>query len=182
MKHQVRIIGGRFRGKKITFPDSIGLRPTPDRIRETLFNWLMHTTPESRCLDAFAGSGALGFEAASRGASSVVLLEKEINVYRYLEQAIQTFTQVNIAVKHEDALDYLARCKAPFDVVFLDPPFACNLIPRAVHAIEHADCLKSGGMLYVESEQPISLNPEHWQGLKAKKAGMVYYALFKKLG
>ena len=120
---QIRIIGGLWRGRKLPVLNSEGLRPTTDRIKETLFNWLMFDVNERRCLDLFAGSGSLGFEALSRGASQVVMVEKDHQVAQQLSQNLARLPQAPATVVNTDAMRYLASSATPFDLVFLDPPF-----------------------------------------------------------
>ena len=136
--NQLRLIGGRFRGRRLPFPDQPGLRPTPDRVRETLFNWLAPVIVGARCLDAFAGSGALGFEAASRGAGEVVLIERSPLVARQLQVNAQTLGAAEVRIQQADTLQWLAAAGHPFDIVFLDPPFADDLLmPAIAHLAEH---------------------------------------------
>ncbi len=181
MKQTVRIIGGKHRGKKVTFPDTNGLRPTPNRVRETLFNWLMHYIQGADCLDAFAGSGALGFEAHSRGAHEVTLLEKTQSIFSNLKQQINVFKTGAIHPIKTDTLSYLQRSPKAFDIIFLDPPFnGLNLLEHCIYAIEEREILKPHGLLYVESAHPVTLNEIYWETLKTKKAGLVYYALHQK--
>ncbi|KTD49852.1 methyltransferase [Legionella rubrilucens] len=180
MKQQVRIIGGKFRGRKIDFPDAQGLRPTPDRVRETLFNWLMHDIRGARCLDAFAGSGALGFEAFSRGAARVTLVEQNRLVFNHLLAVSRTFETSQLSVIHSDALTFLSNTRDTFDLVFLDPPFAQSLHEACFTLLEQSDCLPSGGLVYAESPELLTLDPTKWQALKSKQAGRVFYTLYKK--
>ena len=179
MKQKVNIIGGKYRGKHLAFPDSEGLRPTPSRIRETLFNWLMHSIAGARCLDAFSGSGALGFEAISRGASDVVLVEKSVSVYKNLIQIAQTFHDANIEVIHGDAVGYLQSKVPAFDIIFLDPPFKDNIYTLTIQLIVNSSLLKTNGYLYVESPSPLTLDLDHWTQLKSKRAGNVVYSLYQ---
>lgn len=179
--NQVRIIAGQWRGRKLTFPDSAGLRPTADRIRETLFNWLMPVLPGASCLDLFAGSGALGFEAASRGAASVVLVERDAVVVSALRENRQRLSAQATQVIQQDARNYLAGPPRPFDVVFLDPPFArAEQLQHAVEDLSHQDWLKRDARIYLETAAkapPLSL-PEGWRLLKQKQAGQVRYQLY----
>lgn len=177
----VRIIGGRYRGKLLTFPTTEGLRPTSDRIRETLFNWLMHDIHNARCLDAFAGSGALGFEAYSRGAAEVVLIESMPQVYRNLQQIATSFHTPHLQVIHTSAMDYLQQQRAEYDIVFIDPPFSQPQLFECIHLLEQRHTLVDAGLLYVESPQEIPLDSTLWQLLKLKKAGAVTYALYQKI-
>jgi len=180
LKQVIRIIGGKFRGKKLYFPDVEGLRPTPDRVRETLFNWLMHDIHGARCLDAFAGSGALGLEAFSRGASQVTFVEKNTTAYAQLEKNIQLFSSDALQSRLQDACDFMRTTKECFDLVFLDPPYLHNLWPACLSILETAAVLKPGGLLYMESPQLISTNENTWETIKLKTAGQVFYGLFRK--
>jgi 16S rRNA (guanine966-N2)-methyltransferase len=181
MNQTIRIIGGKFRGKKLQFPTSDGLRPTPDRVRETLFNWLMHDIREARCLDAFAGSGAIGFEAHSRGAAHVVLLEESPLVYNNLLKIASTFSSPDITVKKIDACKFLQHSNEQFDIVFLDPPFAKNYLPLCLEALAASDVLKPHGLLYIESPHEISVDQTVWQQIKLKRAGQIIYSLYRKI-
>lgn len=180
MKQIIRIIGGQFRGRKISFPDIPGLRPTPDRVRETLFNWLMHDIRNKRCLDAFAGSGALGFEALSRGAKQVVMVEQSAKAFDYLMQQARQFSSPELKIIKGDALCYLKQANEQYDIIFLDPPFAKNYLPACIHALEQSNVLASDGLLYVESPIEIALDANYWRQLKLKRSGQVVYALYQK--
>lgn len=181
MKQGVRIIGGHHRGKNITFPDELGLRPTPSRIRETLFNWLMNTIRGAHCLDAFAGSGALGFEAWSRGASNVTLLEHNRVTAAHLKKQAAAFGSNMLHVIHIDAISYLQNKTNEFDIIFLDPPFGKpELLLESITCLETSPTLHPGGLLYIESSEALTLNPSLWETLKFKKAGNVIYGLHKK--
>ncbi|KTC76048.1 putative methylase [Legionella birminghamensis] len=181
MKNTVRIIGGKFRGKKINFPSSEGLRPTPDRVKETLFNWLMHSINGKRCLDAFAGSGSLGFEALSRGAAHVVFLEASKPVIEQLRKTAAAFPANDIQIIHTDARLYLKKCQQSFDLIFLDPPFSDNLQEACIQDIAEANLLVRGGFLYVESPVSLALETTQWKLLKVKQAGQVFFSLYEKL-
>lgn len=178
MKQKVRIIGGLYRGKQLSFPAIEGLRPTPDRVRETLFNWLMNETKGSYCLDAFAGSGALGLEAFSRGASHVTFIEHHDQTHAHLKKTIALFNTSQLKVLREDTFTYFARSKEQFDLIFLDPPFSQDLIARCLALIFNKNLLKKEGMVYCESASSLPLDP-NWQQLKAKQAGQVYYGLYR---
>lgn len=180
MKQVIRIIGGLYRGKKLHFPDIEGLRPTPDRVRETLFNWLMNDIKGSYCLDAFAGSGALGLEAYSRGANQVVLIEQSHIAFSQLQKNISHFHSSNLVLKKTDTLLYLQQTKEQFDIIFLDPPFAKNFIPQCLEHILQYNVLKPGGLVYIESPNFIETNPLQWLEIKSKKAGQVFYSLLQK--
>ncbi|MBA2651171.1 MAG: 16S rRNA (guanine(966)-N(2))-methyltransferase RsmD [Tatlockia sp.] len=181
MKHTVRIIGGRYRGKKLHFPDIEGLRPTPDRVKETLFNWIMHEVRGARCLDAFAGSGALGFEAFSRGAKQVVLVESSPQAYTNLKQIAASFKANNIAIINARAEDYFQKAQEPFDIIFLDPPFAKNYLPSCLDILANSNLLIKGGLIYIESESKQEISPLHWRERKFKQAGQVCYSLYEKI-
>lgn len=181
MKQVVRIIGGIYRGKKLPFPDVEGLRPTPDRVRETLFNWLMHDIRDARCLDAFAGSGALGFEALSRGSREVVLLEQSPKAYDHLDKIITSFNSPKLKLIKTDAVQFLQMRQKEFDIIFLDPPFAQNYLPQCLSGITMYHSLKKGGLVYIESPTPTQLDETQWRSIKIKKAGQVFYALYEKL-
>jgi 16S rRNA (guanine966-N2)-methyltransferase len=181
MKQVVRIIGGRHRGKKIAFPEALGLRPTPSRIRETLFNWLMHPIRGARCLDAFAGSGALGFEAWSRGATQVTFIESSHASFLSLKKQAHAFDDATLNIIEGDVLAYLNSTSSQFDIVFLDAPFdAPHLLDNSIMLLEKNNLLAKHGFVYTESSQPITPPEQHWETLKAKKAGLVYYALHQK--
>lgn len=181
MKQVIRIIGGLYRGKKLHFPSVEGLRPTPDRVRETLFNWLMNDIKESRCLDAFAGSGALGLEAFSRGASNVVFLENSPKAYANLQKNINQFNSPNLKLIKGDALHFLKNSSEQFDIIFLDPPFAAEYIPQCLEEIARSTILPAGGTVYLESPKIISINENQWRQIKLKQAGQVMYGLIMKL-
>ncbi|KTC91912.1 16S rRNA (guanine(966)-N(2))-methyltransferase RsmD [Legionella cincinnatiensis] len=181
MKHSIRIIGGIYRGKKLSFPTEEGLRPTPDRVRETLFNWLMHDIREARCLDAFAGSGALGLEAFSRGAGRVVFLEQSPKAFTHLQKVISAFNSPKLKLLKTDALSYLKQSQEEFDLIFLDPPFAKNYLPQCIADITHSQIIKTGGLVYLESAVAIHLDEQDWRQVKMKQAGQVAYGLFEKL-
>ncbi len=153
--NQLRIIGGEWRSRRLRFADAPGLRPTPDRVRETLFNWLAPDLPGARCLDLFAGSGALGFEAASRGAAGVVLVERAAGVVRRLrENAALLDAGARLRVVQADALRFLAGPPEPFDILFLDPPYGKDLIEPALRALERG-WLAPGAVLYLEAERTL---------------------------
>ncbi len=180
MKQTIRIIGGQFRGKKLHFPAIEGLRPTPDRVRETLFNWLMHDICDAHCLDAFAGSGALGFEAFSRGAAKVSLLEKDPRAHANLLKLALSFHSSKLTVSKIDATEFLQQTNEHFNIVFLDPPFAKNYLPLCIATLANTNVLQQGGLLYIESSQKIVVDESIWQQLKLKEAGQVVYGLYKK--
>ena len=175
---QVRIIGGEHRGRKLPFADLPGLRPTGDRIRETLFNWLQPGITGARCLDLFAGSGSLGIEAASRGAGQVVMLDTANPVVRQLEENRKQLKLEQVSVIRADALQWLEQSPVPFDVVFLDPPFSADLLGPLCHKLNQG-WLADNARIYMEDEvsRPLPVLPEGWQLLKDKCAGQVRYGL-----
>lgn len=181
MKQSIQIIGGIYRGKKISFPDSIDLRPTPNRIRETLFNWLMQDIRGACCLDAFAGSGALGFEAFSRGASHVTFVEQTPLVQTHLQHLINQFASPKLNLVKNDALMYLKNTKEQYNIIFLDPPFSQNLIPQCLQAIKDNKVLQPDGLVYIESAEAITIDQNQWQQLKLKRAGQVAYSLLRNI-
>lgn len=159
-------------------PQYIELRPTPDRVRETLFNWLQTQVPGADCLDLFAGTGALGFEAASRGARSVVLVEQEYDLIKGLMQMKQILQADNVEVAGQEALAWLRHCDRTFDIIFLDPPFASDLLSESLAHIANRAILRTDGLIYVElgARQPV---PSAWQIHKQTRAGKVRAALLK---
>jgi 16S rRNA (guanine966-N2)-methyltransferase len=175
----LRIIGGTWRGRKLRFPASEAIRPTPDRVRETLFNWLGAAVRGAQCLDLFAGSGALGLEALSRGAAQVTFVERDANAARALSMLLTEWQAANARVERADALRYLAGVARPLDIVFLDPPFASQLLSQAAVLLDERHWLKSGALIYVECAACDDLPqlPASWQPLKAKQAGEVGYHL-----
>lgn len=177
----MRIIGGLYRGKKLQFPEVEGLRPTPDRVRETLFNWLMNDIHNARCLDAFAGSGALGFEAFSRGASEVVFIEQSASAYANLKKIIAQFASPKLKLIKADTRLYLQQQSTPFDIIFLDPPFAENYISQCLNDIVANQLIRQGGLVYCEAAAAINWDEKEWRQLKLKQAGQVIYGLFEKL-
>jgi 16S rRNA (guanine966-N2)-methyltransferase len=178
----LRIIGGRWRGRKLRFPQSAAIRPTPDRVRETLFNWLAAATPGARCLDLFAGSGALGLEALSRGAAHVTFVEQDEAAARELRARLAEWGAGDAHVVRGDAVRYLGGTARPFDIVFLDPPFASDLLARAAALLEERQWLRGGALIYLEcaAREGLPALPQGWQTLKAKQAGEVGYYLFAR--
>jgi 16S rRNA (guanine966-N2)-methyltransferase len=179
-RNSVRIIGGGWRGRRVSFPDIPGLRPTPDRVRETLFNWLQHDLVGARCLDLFAGSGALGLEALSRGAIEVVFVEQAVAAARALqEQLIRFGADRKARVVEMGATRYLRAAAQPFDIVFLDPPFGRDALAEYVPMLDAGNWVKVGGLVYLENEKTAGVPelPTHWELLKSKTAGEVGYHL-----
>nr|WP_246194628.1 16S rRNA (guanine(966)-N(2))-methyltransferase RsmD [Allochromatium palmeri] len=176
----MRLIGGRHRGRRLSFPDQPGLRPTPDRVRETLFNWVAPLIEGARCLDLFAGSGALGFEALSRGAGDVVLIERAAAVARQLRLNAELLGAANLQVHQADALAWLETTPGtPFDLVFLDPPFAEDLLAPAIERLDRHGWLVPESRVYLEAPVHVGFPPlpESWELIRDKTAGQVRYGL-----
>lgn len=178
---QLRIIGGTWRSRRLPVLQEEGLRPTTDRVRETLFNWLQNDLPGSRCLDLFAGSGALGLESASRGAEEVVMIEKSITAFKVLQQNVDKLKAVQIKLLNQDALLYLKQAKSiteplNFDIVFLDPPYQSNFLPTIIGLL----VLAVGTKVYLESQKGDDIEtPSNWLLLKDKTAGQIHYRLYE---
>jgi len=181
-RNRVRIIGGECRGRLIDFPDGDGLRPTGDRVRETLFNWLQPIIAGARCLDLFAGSGALGLEAASRGAAQVAMIEKSSKVAQRLRRNIDLLGLGDrVQLIREDALVWLDGPPSSYDVVFVDPPFADGLVPQLLDRLSRGGWLRRGGYVYLEQDRGRALAavPEGWRVAREGKAGQVVYRLLR---
>ena len=177
LPREVRLIGGSLRRSKLPVLDRPGLRPTPDRVRETLFNWLGHDLAGWRVLDAFAGSGALGFEAASRGAAEVLLLERDVQLVDSLRASRQRLGTTTLQVQQAEALRWMAAC-APqcYELVLLDPPFDASLGPAAAAAA--ARLMVTGGYVYLEGSQWLDESPTGMTEHRRLKAGAVHAQLF----
>ena len=172
--NRVRIIAGKWRSRLVRFPPVAALRPTPDRVRETLFNWLGQRLDDLACLDLFAGSGALGFEALSRGAARVVMVERDRAVAKALRESARAL-DADAEVVESDALAFVQKTAERFDVAFLDPPFASDLAARALTALPR--CLGPGARVYVESAERLDPGPPYAL-LREDRAGAVRYALY----
>jgi 16S rRNA (guanine966-N2)-methyltransferase len=175
-KGVLRIIGGKYRSRRLRVPERPGLRPTPDRVRETLFNWLGQDLSDLACLDLFAGSGALGFEAASRGAALVAMVEKDRVALAELERNRTALGAAQVEIHGGDASAFLARPGVRFDVVFLDPPFRQNALPALLEALPAR--LRPAARVYLESDAPVAAVPP-WTELKRARAGQVNYQLLR---
>ena len=184
MSNKLRIIGGNWRSRCINFVDAPGLRPTPARVRETVFNWLRNDLIGSRCLDLYAGSGALSFEAASREAKSVVQVENNPQACRALKENAIALAAGQIQIVQSDVFRYLAGEAEAFDVVFIDPPFAQDLVVQTCQWLEDKGWLSPHAKIYVETESTLKLTgiPPNWRLLKSKTAGEVGYCLFERVG
>ncbi len=174
----LRIIGGTWRSRRLRLPQSAGLRPTPDRVRETVFNWLQPWIAAAECLDLFAGSGAFGLEALSRGAARAVLVEREPAVVSALRANAADLNAIGAEVVPDDAIRYLQRPAQAFDIVFLDPPYRSGLLETGCAMLAERGWIKAGGLIYLETpadqEPPM---PESWTLLRSKRAGQVGYHL-----
>ncbi len=179
---QIRIIGGQWRGRKLPVPDSQGLRPSTDRARETLFNWLAPYLAGARCLDCYAGSGALGFEALSRHAHDVTLLELQRPVAKQLAENIVVLKAQNIELIHCDTLQWLTQPASSYDIVFIDPPFRKGLLEQTMHLLEKYHWLTPEAFIYTESEvehkEPSP--PLTWHLYREKVTGQVVSRLYQR--
>jgi 16S rRNA (guanine(966)-N(2))-methyltransferase RsmD len=173
----VRIIGGLWRSRLIEFPDAADLRPTPDRVRETLFNWLGQDLNGMACLDLFAGSGALGFEALSRGAASVVMVEKHPAALRALRENAQKLGAANLTLVRGDALEFARGARSRFDVVFVDPPYRLGMQATALDLLR--GLLAQGGRVYLEGDAAFEA-PRGWAIFKRARAGNVHFHLLAR--
>lgn len=186
MAGKIRIISGRWRGRRIPVPIRPDLRPSGDRARETLFNWLAPKIAGARCLDLFAGTGILGLEAASRGAARVVLVEKDLALVRSLEEIRQNWPESDsLEIVHADALAWLARADGPFDIVFIDPPFAGRLREQALEALTRPGLLAPDARVYVESGLTDGGDRDEvckqvWRILRDKRVGRVRIRLLAR--
>lgn len=182
----VRIIGGTWRGRKLSFPETEGLRPTPDRVRETLFNWLQGYLPGARCLDLFSGSGALGLEALSRGAASVTFVDQATEVVNHLRSNIHQLKAQNAEVVAASAVNWLDSRQPDeeirYDLVFMDPPFHKGLVEPVCEMLERRNLLREDAMIYIETERSLALDrlPASWRLHREKTAGQVTYRLFMR--
>ena len=178
---QLRIIAGSWRGRKLAVLDLEGLRPTPDRVRETVFNWLHPHLGQSRCLDLFAGTGALGLEAASRGAEHVSLVELNSKAAMQLGTHCQTLSAEQCEVHNQAASDFLNQNQQQYDIVFIDPPYQSDYWSEVAEQLIATGSLADDALIYLE--YPTQLNkpvlPTQWQLIKEKKAGAVNYCLFR---
>ncbi len=180
-KNEFRIIAGQWRRRRLKFPPLPGIRPSPDRVRETLFNWLMHRIAGARCLDLFAGSGALGLEALSRGAASVLFIDQERQVVDALRTHLETLNAANGEVLHSDALAFLHAPQQVFDIVFLDPPFASPLLAEAAQALEEYGWLAPQAQVYMEYPKgTLPLLPATWEMIREGHAGRVAFGLARE--
>lgn len=179
--NSLRIIGGKWRGRRLSFPAAAGLRPTHDRIRETLFNWLMQDIHGANCLDLFAGSGALGMEALSRGATHVTFVESQREVCQSLKHNLKQCAAANATVIHSDFCHLTAaQLQPPFDIVFVDPPFKTGLAAKAIQWLIENHVLAANARIYLETEKD-GMNvvlPENWHQSRHKSTSTIDYYLF----
>ena len=177
-----RIISGKWRRRRLRFSDCGPARPTPDRVKETLFNWLGSRVDGAACLDLFAGSGSLGFEAASRGAASVTMVEIEASLASYLRNESERLGAVGIDIVRGDALRWLRGTRGPFDIVFLDPPFSTPLLERSCRSLSASACLAPDALIYLECERARAVPPlpEGFEVFRAGHAGKLRYHLARR--
>lgn len=175
--NRVRIIGGEWRSRLISFPSQQHLRPTPDRVRETLFNWLGQNLAGKTCLDLFAGSGALGFEAASRGAKRVVMVERDAATFGALQTARAQLDAAAVEIKRADALEFMRSDGERYGIIFLDPPFEAGYLPRLLPLLPPH--MSPGALVYCESAVRLEL-PAGWEAWRRGRAGQVTFQLLKR--
>ena len=180
MTNEIKIIAGVFKGKKITVPQLDDLRPTPNRLRESLFNVLQFDIQASDCLDAFAGTGALGLEAFSRGANAITFIENNPLAIKYLKKTIQNFSNTRLTLIQQDCLAYLQSCQKTFDIIFLDPPFKQDLWQSCCDIIVDRKLLNAHGIIYLESPRAILNIGAAFECQKHAKVGEVFYTIFRK--
>jgi 16S rRNA (guanine966-N2)-methyltransferase len=177
---KLRIVGGTLRGSRLAVPAVTGLRPTPDRVRETLFNWLAPLIDGARCLDLYAGTGALGIEALSRGAAQTDFVETDPALATLLRATLVRLKQTD-TVHRSDALQFLAAAEGRYDIAFLDPPFAADLWTAAANALELRDRLQPNALIYVESPAgEVPAMPVNWTLHREGRAGAVRFALYRR--
>jgi 16S rRNA (guanine966-N2)-methyltransferase len=180
----IRIIAGKWRGRRLKVPDVKDLRPTPDRVRETVFNWLAPVISGAYCLDLFAGSGVLGFEALSRGAAYVVMVDQSLKVVKILQSELELFAAANALIYRAKVPGQLHPVTRPFDIVFLDPPYHENLLLPSCYYLEEHGFLAKSSYIYLEAGRLIKDNelPLNWHLIKSRHAGQVFYHLAQRRG
>jgi len=176
---KIRIIGGEWRHRRLDVEDFAGLRPTPDRVKETLFNWLQPNISGARCLDLFAGTGSLGFEALSRGACNVVMVEQNQSLITRLEYHANVLKTTGAEIVCMDVSAWLDKGHDPFDIVFLDPPYSSKQAGNIINQLLHCGCLEQGSLIYAESDYEIEKAEPRLQVIKSGKAGNVRFQLVK---
>ncbi|WCN15186.1 16S rRNA (guanine(966)-N(2))-methyltransferase RsmD [Marinomonas mediterranea] len=179
---KLRIIGGEWRSRQLPIPEVEGLRPTPDRVRETVFNWLNFDIAGAHCADVFCGTGALGLEALSRGAASCIFVDANRAAAQQLKSNLNTLNATNAEVHFTSALTYLDQGpKRPLDIVFLDPPFRKGWLEKILPLLEEKGWLAPQALIYIERESESSFDfPSHWELIKEKSAGQLTYSLYKR--
>ncbi|UJF19298.1 16S rRNA (guanine(966)-N(2))-methyltransferase RsmD [Vibrio sp. SS-MA-C1-2] len=180
---QIRIISGQWRGRKLPVHDAQGLRPTTDRVKETLFNWLAPDIRGARCLDLFAGSGGLGFEALSRFADSVTFIEKDKQAANQLRSNAAALKSTAAEIIHTDTLALLSQpCSNPYDIIFIDPPFRKDLLDQVIELLEKNHYLSQDTLIYIEAEKELGeiITPPSWHCYREKSAGQVAFRLYQK--
>jgi 16S rRNA (guanine966-N2)-methyltransferase len=178
---ELRIIAGQWRGRRFPVINQPDLRPTPDRVRETLFNWLQDVVVGAKCLDLFAGSGAIGLEALSRGASHVTFIDNSAAAVKQIKEVLQRFAATNASVLQYDVRHRLTTPPQPYDIVFLDPPFGFGYLPVICETLAQPGWLTANAYIYMESEASLTelTFPPHWQLIKEKITGQVCYRLVR---
>ncbi len=179
-RNSLRIVGGVWRSRRIQFADTPQIRPTPDRVRETLFNWLAERINGAHCLDLFAGSGALGFEAASRGAAHVVQVDSSASVVSMLAEQKRSLEAWQVDIVQQDAQDYLSQAAHPFDIVFLDPPFRADLLQQVLPVLLARRLVCPSGLVYIESPAHTAVHcPDSLHRIREKTASQVRHELYE---
>lgn len=178
----IRIIGGKWRSRKVNFTGKDGLRPTPDRVRETLFNWLAPYIVDTICLDLCAGSGILGLEAISRGAKRVYAIENDEESVKNIKENKERLEAINLTIMHKNVITWLQTAPIPADIVFVDPPYKLNLLNQIFGLLEDNLWVHANSFIYFEQDKPFEVNtlPKNWQLWRESKAGNVYYYLARK--
>ncbi|MXX98683.1 MAG: 16S rRNA (guanine(966)-N(2))-methyltransferase RsmD [Gammaproteobacteria bacterium] len=181
MLPKVRIIAGQWRGRKIEFLNLKSVRPTPDRVRETLFNWLAPSIRNARCLDLFAGSGAIAFEALSRGADYAVLVDNNARVCKKLREQAELIKADNLRVVHQDATQFINHSQDTFDIVFIDPPFNSDLASTLLHVLPNTPILNADAIIYVETpvSKQLDIAQTGWHIVHSQKTSQVRYSLLE---
>lgn len=175
----IRIIGGKWRSRKVSFMANDELRPTPDRVRETLFNWIAPYIVGAKCLDLYAGSGVLGFEALSRGAASVVALETDRDCCEQIQKNKTVLQADNMEIYNKSALDWLQTSRFSADIIFVDPPYKQQILFKTLELLSEHNWVAPEGLVYFEQDKPLdeTLLPKQWSIWRSSKAGKVYYYL-----
>jgi len=176
---KLRIIGGKWRSRKLDVMDADGLRPTPDRVRETLFNWLQPTIGGASCLDLYAGTGALGFEALSRGADRVVMIDSSPSVVKTLDLQARKLGAEGAKIVCADAMHWLDGAKGYFDIVFLDPPYAEKLLGKVLERLLHCGITGQGTLVYAETDRAFVFDDPRIRAARTARAGNVHFMLYE---